>query len=502
MTSTHAQVPAGGAASSPAGTARGLLAQDARAQAAALKAGAVTPVELVSAALARIDEMDPRCWAISWLRSEQALAEADAADPAAPDAAPFAGVPILLKDHRAQAAGQETRYGTTALADAASDWDSGSNVHAALAAQGFIVLGRTTTPEFATHLLTESAATGITRSPFLPERVSGGSSGGSAAAVASGMVAVAHATDGGGSIRVPASCCGVVGLKPSRGRISLGPAGGGESWGGATVEGVLTRTVGDSAAVTANMSRRFPGDLYLAPGELPAEPPAAPENLCIGVMSSDPYGEPWHPEVLRVLRETVAALAGRGHDVVDSFPEALTEAAAFNERVRLMISVDLELLAQRVEARLGRELHAREIAPRNTAHRHRARSTSAADYLAEKYWLNEWSGRVQSWFEDGWDVLLLPTLGALPALAGEESDLKDAAALDASMDRRLAEMRPMTNFFNTSGLPAISLPLGQTEEGIPIGMQLVARLGDEATLLGLAAEFEQHGPWHPARPFG
>lgn len=490
----------------PADGVSALLAGDACAQAEALRAGETTSRELVEAALARIAETDPGCWAISWLRPEEALAEADRADAGA-ERAPFTGVPILLKDHRSLAAGQETRFGTTALADSPMAWDEDSNVHRSLSALGFIVVGRTTTPEFATALLTESVATGITRNPLVPSHVSGGSSGGSAAAVAAGMVAVAHATDGGGSIRVPAACCGVVGLKPTRGRVSLGPQGGGESWGGGTVEGVLTRTVRDTAAVTAGLARRFPGDVYVAPGNVPARPGPAPYGLRIGVMRSGPGGEPWHPEVARVVDGVADVLSGRGHRVDEAYPQALDEAVELGRRYDLMISIDAELLFRRVENHLGRLFRPHELAPRNEQRRVVAQRTGSAEYLATRYWLNEWSGRLQRWFhgEDttghgDWDVLLLPTLGGLPPLAGSEKDLKDAGMLDESMMRRHEEMRPMANFFNVSGLPAISLPLGVSDAGLPVGLQLVAKLGDEAVLLALAADLEERGPWHLANP--
>ncbi|MGE0220724.1 amidase, partial [Mycolicibacterium sp.] len=362
-----------------------------------------------------------------------------------------------------------------------------SNIYRAIVDAGFVVLGRTTVPEFATAFVTESVAGGVTRNPRALDRTPGGSSGGSAAAVAAGMVAVAHTTDGGGSIRQPASCCGLVGLKPSRGRVSLGPEAG-ESWAGATVEGVLTRTVRDAAAVTAALARPFPGDPYSIGGPpIPTVPgEAAPQR--IGVMRHHPSGTPWpSADVARVVDEVAAALSARGHRVSDGFPAALAEAE-YLRHYDTMVAVDVELLAQRVEAQIGRSLADGELAPRNAEKRALAQSLGAPGYLASRYWLATWTYRLAEWWS-GFDVLLTPTMGNLPSLVGSgEVD-------DASIVARSVEMMGMTNFANIGGLPAISLPLGSTESGIPIGIQLVGRHADEHTLVALAADFERNGPW-------
>jgi amidase len=456
------------------------LDQDACAQATAIQDGIISARELAEAAITRIEATDPELNALSWQRFEQALDECERVDPAAP----FAGVPILLKDHRCTAAGQETRYGTTVLAETHAPGTVDSNIYRAIVDAGFVVLGRTTVPEFATAFITESEAAGVTRNPRALDRTPGGSSGGAAAAVAAGMVAVAHATDGGGSIRQPASCCGLVGLKPSRGRISMGPDAG-ESWAGATVEGVITRTVRDAAAVTSALGRPFLGDPYSIAGPVITPTPGTITPLRIGVMRHHPSGSPWPSADVRAVVENVAAvLSDRGHQLSDGFPAALTETE-YQGHYDTIVDVDVELLSRKVEALLGRLVDDSELAPRNAQKRARARALGAPAYLESRYWLATWTYRLSSWWSD-FDLLMTPTMGDLPALAGGD---------DASIVARSIEMTAMTSFANIGGLPAISLPLGQTGSGIPIGVQFVGRPGAENTLVALAAEFEAQGPW-------
>ncbi|AQA02164.1 hypothetical protein BVC93_06680 [Mycobacterium sp. MS1601] len=461
-----------------------LLDQDACAQATAIQDGVVSARELAEAAIARIEAGNPELNALSWQRFEQALQDCERVNPAAP----FAGVPILLKDHRCTAAGQETRYGTTALANTTVAGTVDSNIYRAIIDAGFVVLGRTTVPEFATAFVTESEAAGVTRNPRALDRTPGGSSGGAAAAVAAGWVAVAHATDGGGSIRQPASCCGLVGLKPSRGRISMGPEAG-ESWAGATVEGVITRTVRDAAAVTAALAKPFLGDPYSLVTPALAPTPATVGPLRIGVMSQHPSGTPWPSgDVGAVFQKVAAVLSDRGHHLSDGFPAALAETE-YQGHYDTIVDVDVELLSRKVEAALGRPVEDAELAPRNAQKRARARALDAPAYLESRYWLAGWTYRLQSWWSDV-DLLMTPTMGDLPASA--DGSAHDA---DAGIVSRSTQMMAMTNFANIGGLPAISLPLGQTDAGVPIGVQFVGRPGAENILVALAAHFEAEGPW-------
>jgi amidase len=456
------------------------LDQDACGQAIALQDGTISARELTEAAISRIEAANPELNALSWQRFEQALDECERVDLAAP----FAGVPILLKDHRCTATGHETRYGTKPLADEPIPGHVDSNIYRAIIDAGFIVLGRTTVPEFATAFVTESEAAGVTRNPRALDRTPGGSSGGAAAAVAAGMVAVAHATDGGGSIRQPASCCGLVGLKPSRGRVSLGPDAG-ESWAGATVEGVITRTVRDAAAVTSVLGRPFLGDPYHLSAPALDPTPGTVSSLRIGVMREHPSGNPWpSADVRAVLDRAAAALSDRGHRLSDGYPAALAESE-YQSHYDTIVDVDVELLSRKVESLLGRPIEDSELAPRNAQKRARAKALDASTYLESRYWLATWTYRLAAWWSD-FDLLMTPTMGDLPALAGGD---------DASIVTRSAEMTVMTNFANIGGLPAISVPLGQTEDGIPIGIQFVGRPGAENTLVALAADLEVHGPW-------
>ncbi|MEV0355426.1 amidase [Nocardia sp. NPDC050697] len=463
-----------------------MITEDAVGTAAAVRAGEVTPAELVRAAAERIERADPALNALSWTRFEEALAEAGGELPDGP----FRGVPILLKDHRCLAAGQETRFGTAALTREPRPWHSDSNIYRAIRAAGFVVLGRTTTPELATALITESDAAGVTRNPDDPAFTAGGSSGGSAAAVAAGMVPVAHATDGGGSIRVPAAACGLVGLKASRGRVSLGPDTG-ESWGGATTEGMLCRTVRDAAATFEVISGHFPGDPYTAPAlpiPLSAALAEATPALRVGVLGALPGGAPFPDREAAALVDRIAGvLDGWGHRVAPAAPPALA-APHFGADFALLVAVDVELLARRIEAHAGLGRGELELAPRNTEHRARAAAAGSVDYLDARYRLGRWSAELARWWEREIDILVTPTLaGPLPLAGG-----------DTGLEQRGVAMTPLTSYFNVSGQPAISLPLGRSASGLPLGIQLVAPYGREDLLVRLARDFEERGPWCPA----
>jgi amidase len=460
---------------------------DAVALARLVASGECSPRQLAEDAIARINSREPSINAISWTRFDEALTEADGLRPTGP----FAGVPILLKDHRCVAADHETRFGTKQLKDVPRPWGQDSNVYRAIRDAGFIVLGRTTTPEFATALLTESEACGTTRNPVNVLYTPGGSSGGSAAAVASGMVPVAHATDGGGSIRIPASACGLIGLKSSRGRISMGPDTH-ESWAGSTTEGMISRTVRDTAATFDVMARFFRGDPYCAPPLRNTAVEALKLRtppLRIGVMKQRPETGEVLPsgEVEAVLEAAAERLGQFGHTVVCNTPEAL-HSKDFADDFLLLIAADVEILARKVEAQAGLSRNTLELEERNIALRERAMTTNSADYLSARYRLGRWSSQLAQWWND-FDVLLTPTLGDLPAKA-------DACGSGLTLTERGNGMTPFTSYFNVGGQPAISLPLGISGEGLPIGIQCVAEYGHEDVLIQLARDFENEGPWH------
>jgi amidase len=463
---------------------------DATALAELVRTGAVKPVELVEAAIARIEAVNPRLDAVIRTRFDQARDEA-AGD--LPDGA-FRGVPTLLKDLGATVAGEVSSYGLPALTGA--PWPVTSAVAAQLRAAGFVVLGRTTVPELGTTISTEPRGFPATRNPWAPTRSAGGSSGGAAAAVAAGLVPVAHGSDGGGSIRVPASACGLVGLKPTRARVSHGPLAG-EAWAGASTDGVLTRTVRDAAGVLDTIAGRMPGEPYYAPplpGPLAAEVGRDPGRLRIGVL--DRPGDPRaldDPECRAAVAGAAAVLAGLGHHLEASSPGALFERD-FTRHFVTVVAADTAALLRRFEQHLGRPITDDELEPRNVARRTTGRNLTAMDYLDSRAWIAAWCRRMAVWWDDH-DLLLTPVLGAPPPELGWLT----AAGPDQE-GRRIASLGPWTGPFNMTGQPAISLPLHLTPDGVPVGVQLVARYGREDVLIRIAAQLEQAAPWADRRP--
>ena len=470
------------------------MLDDACAQAELVRSGEASPAELVDAAIGRIERLDPSLSALVRTRFEQARAEA-AGD--LPDG-PFRGVPLLLKDLGCHVAGEATHYGNAALRDADWRWPDDSYLAQAFRAAGFVVLGRTRVPELGTTVTTESRAYGVTRNPYDVEHSTGGSSGGSAAAVASGMVAVAHAGDGGGSIRIPASECGLVGLKPTRGRVSQGPQVG-ESWAGATVDGVVTRTVRDTAAVLDTIRSPMPGDPYVAPQ--PARPYAAevgadPGRLRVGLLPAPAddaiAGDPQSRASVEAAGRLLEQL---GHDVELSQPSAFGEAE-FGRHFSRTVGADVTLALEQFSRALGRPITDDEIEPRNVAYRGMGNAMSVVSYLESRAWLGSWSRRMAGWWAGGFDVLVTPTVNGPPPRLGfldADGDLKASA-------QRVREFMPYTAQFNVTGQPAISLPLHTSEQGLPMGVQLVASYGREDLLVRLAAQLEQAAPWADRRP--
>lgn len=363
-----------------------------------------------------------------------------------------------------------------------------------------MVVGRTSTPELGILPTTEPVAYGPTRNPWDTAHSSGGSSGGSAVAVASGMVPVGHASDGGGSIRIPASECGLVGLKPSRARVSLGPEWG-DVMGGLVCELAVTRTVRDTAAVLDAVAGPAPGDPYAAP--TPARPYAEevgadPGRLRIG-MQVDAFGAPVavHPDCVAATEGAGALLESLGHAVEPTHVAALDDPE-FVEMFLLVWSAGAAYdLDHHWTDRLGRALTQDDVEPLTWALADTGRATTASDFLDARQKLQAFSRRVAQWYEGGFDLLLTPTIAQPPPLIGE---------FDSDADNplhglfRAAELVPFTPPFNVSGQPAISLPLSWNGQGLPIGVQLVAPYGREDVLLRVAAQLEEAAPWADRRP--
>ena len=470
---------------------------DATALAELVRSGQASPAELVDDAIARIERVDPQLNAVVRDRFEQA--RADAAGPL-PDG-PLRGVPVLLKDLGCHVAGEETNYGTSFLRDAHVAWPTDSHLASRLRAAGLVFLGRTNVPEFGTTVTTEPVANGPCRNPYDLGRSTGGSSGGSAAAVAAGLVPVAHANDGGGSIRIPASACGLVGLKPTRARVSQGPDVG-ESWAGATIDGVVTRTVRDSAAVLDVIGQPMPGDPYWAPPlprPLVQEVGAPVGRLRVGLLDGPPAGSTYldDPECREAVAATGRLLEGLGCEVEHAAPEPM-----FDERFFRMfgttIAADTALTMAALERVLGRRVADEELEPRNQLYRAIGDGLSAKDYLGARMWLGRWVRRMSLWWASAdqgglaYDLLVTPTLGARPPELGWMSGEAEG--------QRIASVMPYTAQFNVTGQPAVSLPLHETPEGLPVGVQLVAAFGREDVLVRVAAALEQAAPWADRRP--
>ncbi len=463
---------------------------DATGQAELVRRGEVSPAELVEAAIGRIEAVNPRLDAVIRTRYGQARDEAAAV----PAGGPFRGVPILLKDLGCTVAGEVTAFGLGPMRDFA--WPVTSYLAGSFRKAGFIALGRTNVPELGSTVTTEPRSFPPARNPWDVSRSAGGSSGGSAAAVASGMVAVAHGNDGGGSIRIPASACGLVGLKPTRARVSQGPAVG-EAWAGGTIDGVLTRSVRDAAGVLDVISGWQPGEPYYPPSlrrPLIEEVGVTPGRLRVGVLDrpgSDVYLD--DPECRAAVAGAARLLESLGHDVAESAPEAMFEEP-FVRHFGTIIAADTEATLQAFEMLLGRSIGDDEIEPRNAAYRRAGLDLSAVAYLRSRAWIGMWARRMAAWWADH-DVLLTPTLGAPPPELGWFT----AEGLRGE-GRRVVSFIPYTSQFNMTGQPAVSLPLHWTPDGLPVGVQLVAGYGREDLLVRVASQIEQAAPWQDRRP--
>ena len=467
---------------------------DATAVAAAIAVGEMSPIEAVDAAIARIEALDHELNAVIHRRFDAARKEAAGELPDGP----FRGVPLLLKDLGAGMAGEPMHCGLRVAKTAGHRAAADHAVVRRLRSAGFVVVGRTNVPELGTTVTTEPVAYGPARNPWNTAHSTGGSSGGSAAAVASGMVAVAHGSDGGGSIRVPASECALVGLKPSRGRVSHSPEG--EAWMGATTDGALTRTVRDTAALLDVLAGPEPGDPYTAPalpGPLVAEVGADPGRLRIGVLDHPPGSGPAaaapDADAAEAVRAAASALERLGHHVADAYPPALDDDVAYADRFVTIVATNVARDLADWEATLGRPIADEDVEPENVFLRAVGAAVSASDYLGAVDWLYAFSRRVAAWWADGWDLLVTPVLNGTPPPIGWLSDP------DLGFGR-LQALLAYTSQFNITGQPAISLPLHWTADGLPVGVQLVAGAGREDLLVRVAARLEQARPWSSRRP--
>jgi amidase len=467
---------------------------DATAQAQLVRDGEVTPVELLEAALARIDAANPALNAVIIDLSEKARAAAASALPEGP----FRGVPFLLKDAVAHSAGDPYHQGMRVLKDAGWTEPDDTWLVERFRAAGFVICGKTNLPELASSITTEPLAYGPTHNPWDLDRSPGGSSGGAAAAVASGMVAVAHGNDMGGSIRIPASACGLVGLKPSRARSTLGPDFG-EYWAMTTHEHVLTRSVRDTAAVLDAIAGPGVGDPYHAPPPARAfadEVGADPGRLRIGFRTamSGGLGDA-HPDCIAAVAAAVALLEELGHDVApDEF--APLDHPGFSEAIPAVFPCFIALELDRWSEKLGRKIQPSELEPWNATQAEIGAATTASQYMQGIEKAQSYARGLAAWWEDGHDLLLTPMLTEPPLRLGELGP--DVDPMDQLV--RLSGLTSFTMPFNVSGQPAISLPLHWNDDGLPIGVQLVAAYGREDVLLRVAGQLEAARPWADRHP--
>ena len=481
------------------------LQLDATGQAELLRDGKISPTELVDLAISAVERVNPKLNAVIHPRFERARTEAKGAKRPTPTGSAsstdgtFSGVPIVVKDLNCQIKGEPYHLGTRFLKNRQYVATHDSYLYERLRRAGFIVIGRTNVPEFGSTITTEPLAYGPARNPWNTEHSTGGSSGGSAATVAAGCVAVGHANDGGGSIRIPASECGLVGLKPSKGRVSLGPALG-ESWIGGVVEGCVTRSVRDTARVMDVLSGYEAGDPNTPP--LPMRPYASEVGadtgrLRIGLLSGAllPGGMD-HPEA----RESVVA-AGRlleslGHHVEVAHPSALDDAA-FGDMFLAIVIAHIANDVAALEKQFGVSLTTDDIEPGNHLMAQFGNATNVVTYLSAVTWVQTWTREVVSWWmprdgKQGFDVLVTPTLAGPPPKIG-------ALSGDDSTDR-IREIMQYTAQFNMTGQPAISLPLHTSTDGLPMGVQFVGAPYREDVLIRLAAQLESAAPWSARRP--
>ncbi len=481
---------------------------DATSLAELIARGEVTAAELLEAALECADALNPRINAINIPMTEIGRARAGSAL-----SGPFAGVPFLIKDIHQDYAGVPTTAGCHAL----RNWkpECHAKVVARFLAAGLVIFGKTATPEFALKARTESRLFGATRNPWDLSRTPGGSSGGAAAAVAAGIVPMAGASDGGGSIRIPASFCGLFGLRPSRGRVPAGPRDG-EIWEGASGDHVLTRSVRDSARMLDAIAGADTGAPFIiAPPTLPyaEEIRRDPGRLRIGFCTRSPLGTPVHSECIAAVENTAQLLASLGHEVEPAEPAIDGNALAHCYFMLYFGNVAASL----AEARKLTGASEREFEPDTRVLALLGRGVRSGDYVALR---RQWNlfARALGEFHSRCDLYLTPTVALPPARIGEleHSPIQKALthivlALRAGkllwksgiverIAREELQRTPFTQLSNLTGTPSMSVPLHWSADGLPVGVQFIARCGDEATLFRLAAQLEQARPWAERRP--
>ena len=458
-----------------------------------IKAGKASPIELLEDAITRANALNPQLNAIIHRLDEQARDRAQRMGGlSVPKEASLWGVPFLTKDLTVMTKGDPYHAGNVALRDANYRAEHTTHLATMFDRLGLVNFGRTNTPEFGGTITTEPVSYGACKNPWDLGHSTGGSSGGSAAAVAAGIVPIAHANDGGGSIRIPASECGLVGLKPSRGRVSFGPKIG-EGWAGVAIDGVVTRTIRDSARVLDGISQPWPGDPYWAPTPtVPFEESSSidPSPLRIGFATRSDWG-PVHSDCVDAVEKTALLLDSLGHTVESDSPNGLFDDDLFEHFKIVMASNEAHSVSKLSEA-IGRTFEADDMEADTRALVELGRSYTASDYLASVEWFHLYTRRIAEWWTE-FDILLTPVIAEPPPKLGE---LRDPGL----GTKRLREILLFTAQFNITGQPAISLPMHMSGNGLPVGIQLVGPMHGEVLLLQLGNQLELAASWHDRTP--
>ena len=450
----------------------------------------VTPEDVLAATLERIDARNPAINAVVTRMDDHARAALRAGLPDGP----FKGVPYLLKDLGALYTGVVTSFGSKLYSDFVPDHDS--EIVTRMKRAGLVIVGKSNTPEMGIAPSTEPRVHGPTRNPWNLGYSAGGSSGGAAAAVAAGMLPIAHATDGGGSIRIPASACGMFGLKPTRARNPMGPDAG-EGWSGASIGHAVTWSVRDSAALLDATAGPDVGDPYWAP------PPARPFLQEVGrdpgrlriALTTKPWIDgPVDPECAEAAQAAARLCASLGHDIEEGRPQI--DEAAWGQASRTIVVASVAFTLEMRAAALRRPLSQDDVERITWERVQEARAFSAADYARAVHTVHR-TGRAVARFLERYDALITPTMAKPPHPLGVLSlSNPDSAAFLAARTASVG----FTALFNSSGHPAMSVPLAMSKNGLPLGVQFVGRFGDEATLFRLASQLEAAQPWKDRRP--
>ncbi len=449
----------------------------------------ISPLELLNAVRQRVEAFNPRLNALCHLFFDKAEAQINSGL----GAGPFQGVPFVLKDLNQYLAGTITSAGSRIWKNAVADFDS--TLVERYKQAGLVIFGKTNSPELGLTTTTESLLFGQTHNPWNLQRTSGGSSGGAAAVVASRILPMAHGSDGGGSIRIPASCCGVFGFKPTRGRVPLGPKQF-ESWNGCTQHHALTISVRDSAALLDASVGAELGSPYFSP------PPVRPfvkevgaeaGRLCIALVTATPGGTPLDPECKKAALDAAKFCENLGHSIEETalpIDFALARGAFF-----AILQVSLARVLDDAATILGRPVNEQDVEPVTWATMQAGIQVTSVAYSRAIATLHQ-IGLAMAKFQRSYDVILSPTLAKPPVALGLLSLSQDVS----TWSKEVMEFSPYTALYNVTGQPSMSVPLHWTPDGLPVGVMFSARFGEDATLFRLAAQLEQSQPWHKRTP--